>query len=39
MGRFALQMMSPVGEPERNTIVDNIRLGMRQRAKGGQWAD
>lgn len=35
MGRFALQMMGAVGELERNTIVDNVRMGHKQRAKTG----
>ncbi len=35
MGRFALQMMGAVGELERNTIVENVKLGMKQRARMG----
>lgn len=35
MGKFALQMMGAVGELERNTIVENVRLGMKQRARMG----
>lgn len=37
MGRFALQMMGSVAELERNTIVDNVKMGMKQRAKQGKW--
>jgi len=37
MGKFSLQMMGAVAEFERNTIVENVRLGMRQRARKGQW--
>ncbi|HFJ9387310.1 TPA: recombinase family protein [Bacillus nitratireducens] len=37
MGKFALQMMGAVAELERNTIVDNVKLGMTQRAKEGKW--
>lgn len=37
MGKFALQMMGAVGELERNTIVDNVKLGMKQRARTGKW--
>lgn len=33
MGRFMLQMMGAVAELERNTTVDNVKLGMKQRAK------
>lgn len=36
MGKFALQMMGAVGELERNTIVDNVKLGMKQRARTGK---
>ncbi|MGE6229856.1 recombinase family protein [Paenibacillus chitinolyticus] len=36
MGRFALQMMGAVGELERNTIVDNVKMGHKQRAKSGK---
>ena len=36
MGRFALQMMGAVGELERNTIVDNVKMGHKQRAKTGR---
>jgi len=36
MGKFALQMMGAVGELERNTIVDNVKMGMTQRAKKGE---
>ncbi len=35
-GRFALQMMGAVGELERSTIIDNVKMGMRQRAKTGR---
>lgn len=37
MGKFALQMMGAVGELERNTIVDNVKMGMKQRARTGRW--
>ncbi|MEW9122024.1 MAG: recombinase family protein [Thermotaleaceae bacterium] len=37
MGRFALQMLGAVGELERNTIVDNVKMGMKERARSGQW--
>ncbi|THF74127.1 recombinase family protein [Cohnella fermenti] len=36
MGKFALQMMGAVGELERNTIVDNVRMGHKQRARTGK---
>lgn len=37
MGKFALQMLGAVGELERNTIVDNVKMGMKQRARSGKW--
>lgn len=37
MGKFSLQMMGAVAEFERNTILENVKLGMRQRARKGQW--
>ena len=37
MGRFALQMMGSVAELERNTIVENVKMGMKQRARTGKW--
>ncbi|MGP0585556.1 recombinase family protein [Paenibacillus timonensis] len=36
MGRFALQMMGAVGELERNTIVEHVKMGHKQRAKTGR---
>ena len=36
MGRFGLQMMGAVAELERNTILENIRLGQTQRARTGK---
>ncbi len=36
MGKFALQMMGAVGELERNTIVDNVKMGHKQRARTGK---
>ncbi|MUT67456.1 recombinase family protein [Paenibacillus sp. NEAU-GSW1] len=35
-GKFAFQMMGAVGELERNTIVENVKMGMKQRAKTGK---
>lgn len=36
-GKFALQMLGAVGELERNTIVDNVKMGMKHRARTGKW--
>lgn len=35
-GKLTLQMMSAIGEFERNTIVENVKMGMKQRAKTGR---
>ena len=35
MGKFAVQMLAAVGELERNTIVENVSLGLNQRARLG----
>lgn len=35
-GKLTLQMMSAIGEFERNTIVENVKMGMKQRAKTGK---
>ena len=35
MGRLSLQIMGGVGEFERNSIVENVKMGMKQRAKLG----
>ncbi|MGR6899333.1 recombinase family protein [Rummeliibacillus sp. BSL5] len=32
-----LQMMGTFAELERNTIVENVKMGMTQRAKEGKW--
>ncbi|WP_394219128.1 recombinase family protein [Halobacillus trueperi] len=37
MGKFSLQMIGAVAEFERNSIVENVKLGMRQRARKGKW--
>lgn len=35
MGNFCLQMLGATAEFERNTIIENTRLGMQQRSKEG----
>ncbi|MGU3471879.1 recombinase family protein [Paenibacillus sp. D51F] len=35
-GKFMLHIMGAVGEFERNTIVDNVRMGHKQRARTGK---
>ncbi|MNW39545.1 DNA-invertase hin [compost metagenome] len=35
-GRMYLHMLSAIGEMERDTIVENVKMGMKQRAKTGK---
>lgn len=37
MGRLILQIMAGLAEMERNTLSDNVKLGMRQKAMEGGW--
>lgn len=37
MGIAMLQMMGTFAELERNTILENVKMGMTQRAKEGKW--
>ncbi|KNY25201.1 recombinase family protein [Pseudobacteroides cellulosolvens] len=37
VGRMTLQILGSIAEFERNTIVENVKLGLRQRAKEGKW--
>jgi site-specific DNA recombinase len=37
MGKFSLSMMGAVAEFERNTIIENVKLGMAQKARMGNW--
>lgn len=37
MGKFCFHMLAAVGELERNTIVDNVKMGMKQRARTGNF--
>ncbi|OZV11237.1 resolvase [Tissierella sp. P1] len=36
-GKLLMNMLASIGEFERDTIVDNVKLGMKQRAKQGKW--
>ena len=36
-GKFFFTMLGAVGELERGTIVENVKLGMKQRAREGKW--
>ena len=37
MGKFSLQMMGAVGELERGTIAQNVKMGMLAMAREGRW--
>jgi site-specific DNA recombinase len=37
VGRMTLQILGSIAEFERNTIVENVKLGLRQKAKEGKW--
>jgi len=36
-GKFMIQLLSSVNELERNTIVENVGLGHKAKARKGQW--
>jgi len=37
IGRLVVQLMASISELERNTLSENVKLGMRQRALEGSW--
>jgi len=37
IGRMTLQILGSIAEFERNTIIENVKLGLDQRAKEGKW--
>jgi len=37
IGRLVLQIMASIAEMERNTLSENVKLGMKQRAIEGRW--
>lgn len=37
VGRMTLQILGSIAEFERNTIIENIKLGLDQKARSGQW--
>ena len=37
IGRLVVQLMASIAEMERNTLSENVKLGMRQRALEGLW--
>lgn len=36
-GKLMMNVLASIGEFERETIVDNVKLGMKQKAKTGKW--
>ncbi|GAE47831.1 recombinase family protein [Mesobacillus boroniphilus] len=37
IGKLVVQLMASIAEMERNTLSENVKLGMTQRAKEGNW--
>jgi len=37
IGRLVVQLMASIAEMERNTLAENVKLGMKQRALEGLW--
>lgn len=37
IGRLVVQLMASIAEMERNTLSENVKLGMKQRALEGHW--
>lgn len=36
-GKLMMNVLASIGEFERETIVENVKLGMKQRARTGKW--
>lgn len=36
-GKLMMSVLASIGEFERATIVDNVKMGMKQRARTGKW--
>jgi site-specific DNA recombinase len=36
-GKLMMNVLASIGEFERETIVDNVKMGMKQRARTGKW--
>jgi site-specific DNA recombinase len=36
-GKMTFQMFGVIAEFQRNTIVENVKMGMKQRARNGKW--
>lgn len=37
IGRLVVQLMASIAEMERNTLFENLKLGIKQRALEGSW--
>lgn len=37
VGKMTLQMLGSIAEFERNTIIENVKLGLCEKAKRGEW--
>lgn len=37
VGRMTLQILGSIAEFERNTIIENVKLGLEEKAKRGEW--
>ena len=37
VGRMTLQILGSIAEFERNTIIENVKLGIAEKAKRGEW--
>lgn len=37
VGRMTLQILGSIAEFERNTIIENVKLGLAEKAKRGEW--
>ncbi|MGD6834276.1 recombinase family protein [Sutcliffiella halmapala] len=37
IGKLMMSLLGSIGEFERGTIVDNVKMGMKQRARAGKW--
>ena len=37
IGRLVVQLMASIAEMERNTLSENVKIGMKQRALEGSW--
>jgi len=36
-GKLNIQTLGAIAEFQRNTIVENVKMGMKQRARDGKW--